>query len=136
MYLERFSNTLMLCFVRHISTPLSSFSTWRWGMVHAVEIKWHPGCIIHTTVYISASPVCMFRRTLSHLHLTDEAKWVAWLEWFSLFFIRSWKKGCSHIKYATGYISLAVLCRRHKPTLPKKHPNIHFVIFFVCNYMN
>lgn len=29
----------------------------------------------------------MFRRTLSHLHLTDEAKWVERLEWFSLFFL-------------------------------------------------
>ena len=25
-------------------------------MVHTVEIKWHPVCIVHTTVYISAHP--------------------------------------------------------------------------------
>lgn len=26
-------------------------------MVRLVEIKWHPGCSVHTTVYIPASPV-------------------------------------------------------------------------------
>lgn len=30
------------------------------GMVHSVEIKWHPGCIAHTTVYIPAS-TCLWQ---------------------------------------------------------------------------
>lgn len=38
-------------------------------MVHIVETEWHPGCIAHTTVYISASP-CVFDKMsnfLSHI---------------------------------------------------------------------
>lgn len=46
--------------MHHICTHgLPLFSTWRWGMVHSVEIKWHPGCSVHTTVYIPASRACV-----------------------------------------------------------------------------
>lgn len=43
-------------------------------MVHIVESEWHPDCIAHTTVYISASPCVVdktsniVRRTLLHFN--------------------------------------------------------------------
>lgn len=63
-------------------------------MVHTVEIKWHPVCIVHTTVYISASLcVCLcvferdFCRTLFHRHLLDEggASWAVRIVFWGIF---------------------------------------------------